>query len=84
MKKICALLICIISVCMFSSYASKLTFTPKNGDEITVLASVDVYPARGTYQLIAYELEEKGQGSILVELEKLKKKLLISPRSPAV
>ena len=68
---------CLISVCMFSSYASKLTFTPKNGDEITVLASVDVYPARGTYQLIAYELEEKGQGSILVELEKLKKKLLL-------
>ncbi len=67
---------CLISVCMFSSYASKLTFSPKNGDEITVLASVDVYPARGTYQLIAYELEEKGQGSILVELEKLKKKLL--------
>ena len=68
---------CLISVCMFSSYASKLTFTPKNGDEITVLASVDVYPARGTYQLIAYELEEKGLGSILVELEKLKKKLLL-------
>jgi len=68
---------CLISVCMFSSYASKLTFAPKNGDEITVLASVDVYPARGTYQLIAYELEEKGQGSILVELEKLKKKLLL-------
>ena len=68
---------CLISVCMFSSYASKLTFTPKNGDEITVLASVDVYPARGTYQLIAYELEEKGQGSILAELEKLKKKLLL-------
>ena len=66
---------CLISVCMFATYAKKLTFVPKNGDEITVLASVDVYPARGTYQLIAYELEQKGQGSILVELEKLKKQL---------
>ena len=68
---------CLISVCMFATYASKLSFVPKNGDEVTVLASVDVYPARGTYQLIAYELEEKGQGQILVELEKLKKQLLL-------
>ena len=68
---------CLISVCMFATYAHKLAFVPKNGDEVTVLASVDVYPARGTYQLIAYELEQKGQGSILVELEKLKKKLLL-------
>lgn len=66
---------CLISVCLFATYASKLTFKPKNGDEVTVLASVDVYPARGTYQLIAYEMEQKGQGSILVELEKLKKQL---------
>ena len=68
---------CLISVCMFATYASKLAMLPKNGDEVTVLASVDVYPARGTYQLIAYELEQKGQGSILVELEKLKKQLLL-------
>ena len=68
---------CLISVCMFATYASKLTFVPKNGDEVTVLASIDVYPARGTYQLICYELEQKGEGSILVELEKLKKKLLL-------
>ena len=68
---------CLISVCMFATYASKLAMLPKNGDEVTLLASVDVYPARGTYQLIAYELEQKGQGSILVELEKLKKQLLL-------
>lgn len=68
---------CLINVCMFSSYASKLTFVPKNGDEVTVLCSADVYPARGTYQLICYEMEAKGQGSILVELEKLKKQLYL-------
>ena len=49
---------CLISVCMFATYASKLSFVPKNGDEVTVLASVNVQPDRGTYQLIAYELEE--------------------------
>ncbi len=65
----------IINVAMFANYASKLIFTPKNGDEVVVLASVDVYPARGTYQLLAFEMNQVGQGQILVELEKLKKQL---------
>lgn len=65
----------IINVAMFSNYASKLIFSPKNGDEVVVLASVDVYPARGTYQLLAFEMNQVGQGQILVELEKLKKQL---------
>lgn len=66
---------CLINVAMFANYASKLIFTPKNGDEVVVLASVDVYPARGTYQLLAFEMNQVGQGAILVELEKLKKQL---------
>jgi len=66
---------CLINVAMFANYASKLIFKPKNGDEVVVLASVDVYPARGTYQLLAYEMNQVGQGAILVELEKLKKQL---------
>ena len=65
----------IISVCLFSTYASKLNFKPENGDEVIVLASVDVYPARGSYQLIAVALEQAGKGDILYELEQLKKQL---------
>lgn len=65
----------IISVCLFSTYASKLKFAPQNGDEIIVLGSVDVYPARGSYQIIAVALEQVGKGDILYELEQLKKKL---------
>ncbi|MCR5308968.1 MAG: exodeoxyribonuclease VII large subunit [Bacilli bacterium] len=65
----------IISVCLFSTYASKLNFKPENGDEVIVLASVDVYPARGSYQLIAVALEQAGRGDILYELEQLKKQL---------
>ena len=65
----------IISVCLFSTYASKLTFKLENGDEVIVLASVDVYPARGSYQLIAVALEQAGKGDILYELEQLKKQL---------
>lgn len=66
---------CLIGAIMFSSYATKLDFSPKNGDEVMVLASIDVYPTRGNYQLLVYEMHQVGQGNILIELERLKKKL---------
>ena len=65
----------LINCAMFSTYSSRLAFDPKDGDEVVVLASVDAYVARGTYQLIVYEMNEVGQGAMLVELEKLKKAL---------
>ena len=60
---------------MFSTYANRLAFDPKDGDEVVVLASIDVYPPRGSYQLIAYEMNTVGLGAMLIELEKLKKAL---------
>ena len=66
---------CLINVAMFNNYAKSITFTPKNGDEVVILASADVYPARGSYQLLAFEMNQVGQGDILLELEKLKKQL---------
>jgi len=65
----------VINAVMFANYAKNLTFTPKNGDEVIVNASIDAYIARGTYNLTVFEMEEVGQGQLLVELEKLKKKL---------
>ena len=65
----------VINAVMFNNYAKKITFSPKNGDEVIVLASIDAYVPRGTYNLTIYEMEELGRGQILVELEKLKKKL---------
>ena len=64
-----------INAVMFANYAKRISFTPKNGDEVIVLASVDSYPPRGTYNLNIYEMEEVGLGQQLVELEKLKKQL---------
>ena len=40
-----------------------------------VLASVDAYVPRGSYNLNVFEMEEMGLGQQLVELEKLKKQL---------
>ena len=64
-----------ISAMMFSSYASKNTFVPENGQEVVVFGSIDAYPGRGTYQIIVYSMQEVGAGQALLELEKLKKKL---------
>ena len=64
-----------ISAMMFSSYASKNTFQPENGQEVVVFGSIDAYPGRGTYQIIVYQMQDVGAGQALLELEKLKKKL---------
>lgn len=66
----------VISAVMFNSYASKIAFVPDNGKEVIVLASVDAYTPRGSYNLTVFEMDEVGQGAMLVELEKLKKRLL--------
>ena len=66
----------LIGATMFSNYASKCNFKPENGQEVVVFGSIDAYPGRGTYQIIVYQMEEVGAGAQLLELEKLKKKLL--------
>ena len=65
----------LINAVMFSNYASKIDFEVKNGDEVTVLASIDAYVPRGSYQLFVYELKIKGKGDYLEKLNELKKKL---------
>ena len=64
-----------INAVMFANYAKRIAFSPKNGDEVVVLASVDSYVPRGTYNLNVFEMEEVGLGQQLIELEKLKKQL---------
>ena len=64
-----------ISAVMFANYAKRIAFSPKNGDEVIVLASVDAYVPRGSYNLNVFEMEEVGLGQQLIELEKLKRKL---------
>ena len=65
-----------IGAMMFSGYANKIAFKPENGQEVVAFGSIDAYPGRGTYSIIVYQMEEVGAGQALLELEKLKKKLL--------
>ncbi len=65
----------LVNVTFFSMYNRNLDFTIQDGMEVVVLASVDLYTARGSYQLNAYQVEEVGTGKALMELEKLRKQL---------
>jgi len=64
-----------ISAVLFKDYALNLKFTPKDGDMVKAIASISVFPQRGTYSLRVYSMEPLGAGELLLELEKLKKKL---------
>lgn len=66
---------CSLSCKMWSSTASRLNFIPKDGDEVLIKGSIDVYDVRGTYSLTAYYMEPYGLGKELLKLQELKKKL---------
>ena len=64
-----------ISAVMFSSSASHLEFTPKEGDKVLVDGRISAYPASGTYQVYINKMVLDGEGDLLKKLEELKKKL---------
>lgn len=60
---------------MFYGYASKLKFEPENGMKVLVRGYVDIYKARGNYQLYAQKITEDGLGELHIAFEQLKKEL---------
>lgn len=64
----------LINVVMFSSRLRNLSFSPEDGQKVVVKGSVSVYPARGSYQIIAEEMELSGRGDILRLLEERKRR----------
>ena len=65
----------VISAMMFKGSASKLTFDPKEGDEVLLEARVSVYERRGNYQIYVNKMELDGIGNLYQKLEQLKHKL---------
>jgi exodeoxyribonuclease VII large subunit len=61
-------------VCYKSTYRY-LKFKPQDGVAVVARGSVDVYDARGDYQLIVEFLEPQGYGALQFAFEQLKKKL---------
>lgn len=64
-----------VSGVMWASSAMRLSFRPKDGDEVLVHGRIAVYPPRGSYQISVDHMELFGQGAELLRLERLKAKL---------
>ena len=60
---------------LFYSDSTKLDVRVKSGDLVLITGSVSVYPQKGQYQIYASNIALYGAGNLLLELEKLKKKL---------
>ena len=60
---------------MFRGNQRKLGFTPKDGMHILIRARVSLYENRGEFQLIAEDMEERGEGKLRKAFDALKKKL---------
>ena len=52
-----------------------LKFKPQDGIAVIVRGRVDVYEARGEYQLIVDSIEPQGRGALQFAFEQLKRKL---------
>lgn len=64
-----------IKAVMFSSYAGKLPFRPKNGLSVIVRGSISLYERDGTYQLYVYDMQPEGKGGLQLAYEQLLAKL---------
>ena len=60
---------------MFRNSNFRTGFTPQNGQQVLVNASVTLYEARGDYQLVINQLQPAGAGLLQQKFEQLKQKL---------
>ncbi len=69
---------------IWKSAAAKIKFDLHDGLEVVCRGDIDVYPARGSYQLIIREVEPKGVGALQLAFKQLYEKLaaegLFDPR----
>ena len=64
-----------IAAVMFRSQGAALPFQPENGMEVLCLGRVGLYSVRGDLQLYVDSMEPRGQGSLHLAFEQLKKRL---------
>jgi len=64
-----------INASLFKYDSYSLTFQPKNGDEVIVTGSLELYKVTGSYQIIIKTMELCGEGALLLKKKQLKEKL---------
>lgn len=60
---------------MFAGNASRLEFSPKDGDKVVCYGSITVYEPAGVYQVNCIGMNPDGEGAQAKALEELKKRL---------
>ena len=60
---------------MWRSDAARLKFAIKDGQQLVCRGRINVYEARGEYQLVVESAEPKGKGALQLAFEQLKEKL---------
>lgn len=65
----------LVSAVMWASSASRLGFSPGNGDKVLVRGKITVYPPRGSYQLTVFSMQKDGEGEERRKLRELALKL---------
>ena len=64
-----------IAAVMFAGQRKGLDFELREGQEVTVSGTVDVYERNGRYQLYAKEITREGKGDLFRQFEKLRNEL---------
>lgn len=65
----------ILQLVIFNRVFKDIKFRLEDGLKVICYGQIEVYPPRGTYQLIVEKIEPKGIGSLQLALEQLKEKL---------
>ncbi|MCI5774858.1 MAG: exodeoxyribonuclease VII large subunit [Erysipelotrichaceae bacterium] len=64
-----------LSCIMFSTYANKASFLPKDGDKVLIRCNVSLFSASGQMQLYVNAIKLDGVGDLYLKFEQLKNKL---------
>jgi exodeoxyribonuclease VII large subunit len=69
---------------MWRSAASRVRFQLEDGQEVICCGDLDVYPPRGSYQLVVRQIEPRGVGALQLALRQMQQRLaaegLFDPR----
>lgn len=66
---------CVVKAMMFSGFATRIKFKPKNGMKVIVRGRVSVYEPSGIYQIYVEDMQPEGSGALNLAFEQLKEKL---------
>jgi exodeoxyribonuclease VII large subunit len=64
-----------IRAVIWRSVATRLKFQIEEGQQVVCRGDIDVYPPRGTYQLVVQQVEPRGLGALQLALKQLQRRL---------